>query len=366
MRRRCVLWIVVCLSRGAFGQALDLPFTLTWAEGKCVGCKVAADLAGVQWVSRSEAWGIGFSFPPPGAQGAGDYVVVHTVDAGRSWRELPNTRQHAGPPAFSFLDASHGWFSCWNAYCTNETPGLEVRRTTDAGKHWSVITRATAVVAMAFSDERHGIAQEFGVDGTGGVVRTTDGGRTWSKIEIPHLKKIESMVFLSGKTGWIADREGDDLLLFRTVNAGQSWEESRMSLPSEWPDVREISFVDQNHGWMVLKRSQNDEIRLFATSDGGRVWLPVPLHPVRNDAWWSDVVRFVSDKVGFVFLTGDDDPQSRDLKRHSVLYTVDGGARWQKYPLPYSVYSCQALGRDLICSADQMDSHFGILTLHPR
>ena len=77
-------------------------------------------------------------------------------------------------------------------------------------------------------------------------------------------------------------------------------------------------------------------------------------------------MRFVSDKVGFVFLTEDDDPQFRDLKRHNVLYTADGGARWQEYPLPYSVYSCQALGRDLICSADQKDSHFGILTLHPR
>jgi hypothetical protein len=32
--------------------------------------------------------------------------------------------------------------------------------------------------------------------------------------------------------------------------------------------------------------------------------------------------------------------------------------------LPYSIYSCQALDRDLICSGDRKDSHFGILTIH--
>lgn len=355
-----------CLSHGVFAQSVSPPFTVSWSEGKCIHCKVAADLAEVQWVNHNEAWGIGFGFPPPGAQGAGDYIVVHTVDAGKGWREVPHTWQHAGPPAFSFLDASHGWFSCWNAYCTKETPGLEVRRTGDGGRHWQIVTRKTAVLAMTFSDERNGIGQEFGVDRTGGIVRTTDGGRTWTKVEVPHLKNIGSIDFLSGQIGWIADREGADLLLFRTLDAGHHWEERRMSVPSDWPEVREISFIDQDDGWIVLKRSKGDEIRLLATKDGGATWLPVDLPPVRNYAWWSDVMKFLSDKVGFIFSTEDDDGEPRDVDRHAVLYTDDGGARWQKFDLPYSVYSCEPLGGSLVCSADRKDSHFGILRLTPK
>jgi photosystem II stability/assembly factor-like uncharacterized protein len=235
LKRRLLLCILVCLAYHAFGQVLDQPFTVTWLRGKCVGCKVATDLDRVQWVSRNEAWGIGWSFPPPGAQGSGDYVVVHTVDAGKTWKELPDTWQHAGPPAFTFLDVSHGWFSCFNLYCTKETPGVEVRRTTDAGKRWNIITQNTSVLAMAFADERYGIAEAFDIDYP--AVRTTDGGQTWSKVEIPHLKKVENIVLLSGQAAWITDHEGNDLLLFRTIDGGRSWEESRTSLPPDWPEA---------------------------------------------------------------------------------------------------------------------------------
>jgi photosystem II stability/assembly factor-like uncharacterized protein len=356
------VFFAACLSYGLFAQSTSPPFEVSWSEGKCTHCKVAVDLAEVQWVNHNEAWAIGFGFPP---QGAGDYIVVHTVDAGRNWREVPHTWQHAGPPAFSFLDASHGWFSCWNVYCTKEIPGLEVRRTADGGRHWQIITQETAVLGMTFSDERNGIAHEFGVGDTGGIVRTTDGGRTWAKVEIPDLKKVWTMDFPSGQIGWIADHEGADLLLFRTLDAGLHWKESRMSVPSDWPEVREISFIDQDHGWMVLKHSKGDEIRLLATKDGGGTWLPIAIPSVRNFAWWSDIVKFLSDQVGFVFSTEDDDGGG-DVDRHAVLYTVDGGDHWKKVGLPYSVYSCEALGGSLVCSADRKGSHFGILRLTPK
>jgi photosystem II stability/assembly factor-like uncharacterized protein len=292
------VFFAACFSCDLFAQPVSPPFTVIWSEGKCINCKVAVDLAEVQWVNHNEAWAIGSGFPP---QGAPDYIVVHTVDAGRSWREIAHTWQHAGPPAFSFLDTSHGWFSCWNVYCTNENPGLEVRRTSDGGRHWQIATEETAVLAMTFSDVRNGIAHEFGVADTGGIVRTTDGGRTWIKVEIPHLKKVGTMDFPSGQIGWITDREGADLLLFRTLDAGHHWEERRMSIPSDWPEVGEISFIDQDHGWIVLKRSKGDELRLIATKDGGGTWLPIALPPVQNFAWWSDVVKFLSDQVGFIF-----------------------------------------------------------------
>ena len=366
MKGRRILYFLAWIACCAFGQAPDAPFTVSWLHGKCVDCKVATDLNRIQWVSRSEAWGIGSSFPPPGAQGAGDYVLLHTVNGGNTWKEVPDTWQHAVPPEFSFLDASHGWLSCFNLYCNGGGAGMEVRRTTDAGKHWYIITQRAAVLTMAFSDERNGIGQAFDVDDP--VVRTTDGGKTWSKIEIPHLRKAESMVLLSGQTAWVTDQGGDDLLLFRTTDGGRSWEESRAPVPSDWPEVLEISFVDQRHGWMALGHKQDDEVRLIGTADGGRTWAPVPVRPVRSGNWVprSAVLGFVSGKVGFVFSTEGEGPPARDPKSGKVLFTADGGAHWRRYGLPYSVSRCQAFDGDLLCSADRKNSNFGILTLHPK
>jgi photosystem II stability/assembly factor-like uncharacterized protein len=355
------MWIALCLMCRSFGQDLQPPFTLVWLEGKCVDCKIAANLTDVQWVSRNEAWGIGMRIP---TQGALDYTLVHTTDSGRTWKELTKSWQHAGPPAFTFLDPGHGWYSCSNVYCGGIS-GSKTFRTTDGGKHWRLISRE-GMVAMVFADENHGIGKSFWIDDTGDIVRTLDSGRTWSKVEIPHLKKIESTVFLSGRIGWITAQENNDLSLFRTVDGGLSWEEFRTALPPEWPNVRKVSFVDQNHGWMVLKHIQDDEVRLLATTDGGAAWLQASIPPVRNGNWWSDVVKFVSDKVGFVFSTEDDNSPSPGFQSRTVFYTADGGTRWQTYSLPYSIYSCQAFERDLICSADRKDSQFGTLTIHTK
>ena len=76
-------------------------------------------------------------------------------------------------------------------------------------------------------------------------------------------------------------------------------------------------------------------------------------------------MKFLSDQVGFIFSTEDDDG-GHDVDRHAVLYTVDGGDHWQKVGLPYSVYRCEPLGGSLVCSADRKNSHFGILRLTPK
>ena len=313
-------------------------------------------------MTRSEAWGIGLSFETSG----GDYVLVHSVDAGKTWRELPDTHQYAVPPTFSFLDAAHGWLSCWNVPCTQKVvPGLEVRRTTDGGKNWEVITEQTATVFMAFSDKEHGIGQEFGVDDTGTMVRTADGGRSWSKIEIPHLTKIDHIFNLGGQACWVTDREGSDLLIFRTIDGGLSWDESRLTLPLDWPEVGQISFTDSDHGWMVLQHKQDLQVHLLGTTDGGRHWKTLPIPMAERTDWVppSDTLGFVSAKVGFLFSTAGNgwDPQ-----HHKALFTTDGGERWLEYPLPYTISKCQTLNGELLCSADKKGTHFGILTLRPR
>lgn len=196
------------------------PFTVAWTKGTCLRCKIARYLGRVHFTSRMDAWGIGYSFPPPGAEGAGDYIVVHTGDGGRTWEELPRTWQHAAPPVVSFVDTAHGWMAYWNPPYGG-VHGTKLVRTTDGGRHWRLMSQEP-VGDLFFSDQVHGIGATWSFDYKQ-LVRTDDGGRTWFKLETPPgLSGFASIYFLSGQVGWIVDHDGDALLLRRTIDSGHS------------------------------------------------------------------------------------------------------------------------------------------------
>jgi hypothetical protein len=79
-----VLAELVSVGYGQGPKAENTPFTLTWSEGKCLGCKIAARLGEIQFVSRSEVWAVGSEDHLGGV----NVVVVHSTDAGRTWREV--------------------------------------------------------------------------------------------------------------------------------------------------------------------------------------------------------------------------------------------------------------------------------------
>lgn len=347
-----IAFIVECAGYGQAKLGAKVPFTLTWTEGKCVGCKTALELGRIQFVSRSEAWAVGYSYPPPGAQGSGDFIVVHTKDSGHTWKELLQTRQHAGdpdgPPAFSFLDAARGWIAWWNP--ADEPKIISTR---NGGQRWLDISQKF-LQKVQFFDDNTG----YGAEVTK-FLRTNDGGRTWTGTDIPHLRFIDRMFFLTLNIGWIAGTDGKDFLVFRTTNGGRDWEESETTPPIRLADVRDLFFLDQDRGWLATSHYNDDGTYLFSTVDGGKSWVPEHDSSLQGRGKWASVVRFVSDKNGFVF-------ERDEANRPSLMYTTDGGKSWHKQPLPQSVYDCQTLEGDLLCSAGDRPSGFHLLTVHPR
>src|SRR5580692_9768814 len=153
----------------AYGQdqkAANTPFTLTWSEGTCLGCKIAVRLGEIQFVSRSEVWGVGSEDHLGGV----NVVVVHSTDAGHTWREAPQSQQYTDPDAqlaFSFVDTARGWIAGWG----NLAGDTEMIGTRDGGQHWRSLSQQF-LQRMQFMDDSHGygtVANEF--------FRTDDGGR---------------------------------------------------------------------------------------------------------------------------------------------------------------------------------------------
>jgi len=339
-----VLAELVSVGYGRGQKAASAPFTLAWSEGKCLGCKNAAWLGEIQFVSRSEVWGVGKKT----VLNEVNTIVVHSTDEGRTWSEVPQSQQYTDPDgrlAFSFPDAAHGWIASWG----NRGGEPEMIGTRDGGQHWQSVSQQF-LQTMQFIDDTHGygtVADE--------IFRTEDGGRSWMGTKIPDIGFIERMFFLTPDDGWIAGNDGKDFLVFRTVNGGRDWEQSRTTPPQAPELVRDLFFFDQQRGWLATWNHNDEGTSLYSTADGGKHWTPDLDLSFQGKGAQGNVVRFTSSEKGFVFM--------EDKGKSRLAYTTDGGTHWHKQALPRFVYDCQAFAGDLMCSAG---AGFGLLTLHPK
>lgn len=339
---------LVLLSTIGYGQdqkAANVPFTLTWTEGKCLGCKIAAGLGEIQFVSRSDVWAVGSKAELNGV----NTIVVHSTDAGHTWKEVPQTHQYSDPDgrlAFSFLDAARGWIA-WRDPADDEPKIINTR---DSGQHWQEVSQQTLQRIQMVDDSRG-----YGTV-AGAFFRTSDGGGSWVETKIPDIRFIDRMVFLTPDSGWIAGIDGKDFFVFRTANGGRHWEQSRTTPPQPPEQVRDLFFFDQQRGWLTTWSHNDEGTYLYSTVDGGEHWTPDPDPSFQGKGKQANVVRFISRDRGFVFFL-EGTGQSR------LVYTTDGGMHWHKQALPRSVYDCQVFAGDLMCSAEP---GFRLLTLHPK
>lgn len=319
------------------------PFTLTWTEGRCPGCKNADGLGEIQFVSRTEVWGVGFK----NELNAVNTIVVHSTNAGRTWREVPQSQQYTDPDgrlAFSFPDATHGWIDPLDVVADEG----KMISTPDAGRHWQRVSRQF-LQSVQFIDDIHGygtLADTF--------FRKNDGGRSWMKTKIPDIRFIDCMTFLTANYGWIVGIHGKDFLVFRTVNGARDWEESRTTPPQPPERVRDLFFLDQQRGWLTIWDHNDEGTYLYSTVDGGEHWTADPDLSFQGKGREANVVRFTSRERGFVFLL--------EGGRSMLMYTTDAGIHWHKQPLPGFVGHCQIFQGDLLCSSEG----FRLLRVHPN
>ena len=129
--------------------------------------------------------------------------------------------------------------------------------------------------------------------------------------------------------------------LFRSVNAGQTWQQR--PLPSRQPgfDKSEITFVDESHGWLFTPGGAATECQeqggsVWRTSDAGATWEflspgtvgPVWEAPGIAGAQCKDGLSFVDESHGFLSAW---DPNSAPV----IYRTSDGGSTWTaSAPLP--------------------------------
>ena len=133
----------------------------------------------------------------------------------------------------------------------------------------------------------------------GAIWKSTDGARTWSRLNCGLDVSLRSICFLDDQVGWIAGCDAmpysslESGILFATRNGGRTWQRlGQETLPS----LSYVKFFGLEEGVVVGQSTSLAPSGIFKTDDGGQTW-----HGVRGDApqAWK-AACFVEPELGVV------------------------------------------------------------------
>ena len=277
-----------------FVASTALAQTGTWAKQPA---GTMAWLHAVFFFDQNRGWAAG-----------GKGTLLQTLDGGNTWKSRGAPTDDLVRDIF-FIDEKNGWIVCEvNLYQLqhNDDPRAYLMKTTDGGENWKRIEikgfQFDAILVRAVFS-RNGRAWAFGEAGS--IYTTQDAGETWVKLRSPTRRLLLGGTFVDDYRGWIV---GAGATIIQTSDGGDTWYQS--TLPQVEKSVRftATAFVDNRKGWAVGSGGS-----VFRTGNGGRTWerqdstVPVDLFDV----------KFVDAREGWAVGA-----------EGTIIHTLDGGEHW--------------------------------------
>lgn len=189
----------------------------------------------------------------------------------------------------------------------NPTPGSGPFLSLDSLKTLSSNIPDALYFDLTFISETTGFAISQGF-----VVKTTDGGTTWTSITLPVNATLKKIQFADTNTGYIIGGDNNFGVLLKTTDGGQSWAAINLNT-LESPSG--MFFLNTDTGFITGKN-------LFAkTTDGGQTWTSLKSNGFRM---FQDV-NFKNNKEGYVTSSGG-----------IFFKTMDGGNSWDSVRIDHS------------------------------
>ena len=275
-------------------------------------------LHAVHFIDRERGWAAG-----------GKGALLSTTNGGRDWKVMPAPSEDTLRD-IHFADGLTGWIVAERDIYklrTHDEARSYLLKTTDGGDTWSRVEVVgeevnARLVRARFADADHGWV--FGEEGA--LFATADGGRTWARQRVPTRHLLLGGAFHDARTGWLVGAGGTFL---HTSDGGATWR-AAVLVPScsfnaagapaaqftpaaaPAPRINAVSFIDERRGWAVGSGGS-----VLSTTNGGRSW---SARASGTDADLLDV-KFFDEREGFAIGSGG-----------TVLHTTDGGANWVLRP----------------------------------
>ena len=196
--------------------------------------------------------------------GAGDRLYVLAAD---------HTLQRSdnGGQSYSLLNPRTGPVAAIHAVDANRLLLVGFRgvvRSPDGGETFSQVADPDVRGARLVAVDRAGTAVV--VFGANRAALSVDAGANWTRIRLPKRRAVRDLDFVNARAGFLIDTRG---ALWRTGNAGRTWHELT-SLGTA--GAYSLEFADANSGYVAVRTfgSLGGLGLVLRTANGGRSWHP--------------------------------------------------------------------------------------------
>lgn len=277
-------------------------FLLVLLVAACLGTTAAAEWR--KQPSGTLAWlhAVQFLDGDTGFAAGSNGTLLATANGGSDWNRIAVPRTDTIRDVH-FLDRLRGWLLCDRGMFRSGGNASYLLKTIDGGKTWSAVEMNRSperFSRMFFSRDGEGH-----LVGEGGIMSGLPDGKSEesrsvlpSKFLITDGTAFDGAIVLVGGGGSVV--ASDD--------GGRTWRAASVFVPGSLSKLNAVHFTDAKHGWAVGNRGV-----LIATSDGGRLWRP---QASGTEADLLDVA-FFDDESGFVVGDGG-----------LIMRSADSGVNW--------------------------------------
>ncbi|SFE65769.1 Photosynthesis system II assembly factor YCF48 [Thermoanaerobacter thermohydrosulfuricus] len=251
---------------------------------------------------QSEKWK--WSFKDNKISSLKDLQLYNSDDGGKTWTQIYIPVDKIPESAYKDAENIVPYFmdnNVWIAWIVPQT--LHILKTKDGGLHWDIFKFEIGKYGEAISVLQFVTPEEGWIlttmNGAGMqinyLLKTNDGGKRWENVNITGKKNYDgiysaadrsNMKFYNKNNEWISisNNLGPAPLLFRTTDGGKSWSKIELSVPEIYKNCYLSSanvpvFADNKQGKLILElygpnkdNKLEKHILVYETIDGGNTW----------------------------------------------------------------------------------------------